>query len=187
MPDWMPLWGTTVLIALGTSLLTSIVAGRYLSPLLEVRNRRFQAKMLTREKFQENMLDTLSAVMHLRAVPVAPAASDTVRTALLAEAARWSAQVDETTKYLTDHAVQLLFAYRGSRLPELAVRYSGTARAVWISDRSKDRKLSTLHDLTRHCHALFFDSPVHSLQRAHSWTELERLLTELETPEPAST
>ncbi|MEU3743547.1 hypothetical protein AB0E78_41700 [Streptomyces sp. NPDC032198] len=143
MPDWMPLWGTTVLIALGTSLLTSIVAGRYLSPLLEVRNRRFQAKMLAREKFQENMLDTLSAGMHLRAVPVAPAASDTVRTALLAEAARWSAQVDETTKYLTDHAVQLLVAYRGSRLPELAVRYSGTARAAWISDRSKDRKLQS--------------------------------------------
>lgn len=183
----MPSWGTTALIALGTSLLTSVVAGRYVSPLLEVRNRRFQAKMLAREKFQANMLDVLSAVMHLRSVPVVPASTETVRTALLEERARWGAQVDETTRYLTDHAVQLLYAYRGSRLPHLAVRYSSTMRAVWISDRSEARKLSALHDLTSHCHALFFDSPVYSLQRARSWTELERLLAELETPPPAST
>ncbi|MEU6839721.1 hypothetical protein [Streptomyces rubiginosohelvolus] len=45
MPDWMPPWGTTLLIAIVTSLLTLIVSGRYVSPLLEVRNRRFQARM----------------------------------------------------------------------------------------------------------------------------------------------
>jgi hypothetical protein len=36
MPDWMPSWGTTALISIASSLLTLIVAGRYVSPLLEV-------------------------------------------------------------------------------------------------------------------------------------------------------
>ncbi|MET7920997.1 hypothetical protein ABZU45_35165 [Streptomyces avermitilis] len=183
MPDWMPSWGTTALISIVTSLLTLIVAGRYISPLLEVRNRRFQAKMQGREKFQANMLDVLSAATHLLAAPVAPEATDTVRTALREERARWRAQVDEATRYLTDHAVHLLFAYTGSRLPDLAVRYSSTARGVWISDlSSEDRKLTALQNITQHCHALFFDSSVYARQRARSWTELERLLDELETP-----
>lgn len=30
MPDWMPSWGTTALISVVTSLLTLIVAGRYI-------------------------------------------------------------------------------------------------------------------------------------------------------------
>ncbi|AEM88558.1 hypothetical protein [Streptomyces violaceusniger] len=186
MPDWMPSWGTTALISIVASLLTLIASGRYVSPLLEVRNRRFQAKMQAREKFQANMLDVLSAVTHLLAAPVVPEASDTVRAALRGERARWRAQVDEATKYLTDHAVQLLFAYRGPQLPDLAVRYSNNARAVWISDRSEDLKLTTLRDSTQHCHALFFDSPLYAHQRARSWTELERLMDELETREVPS-
>ncbi|MFJ2555506.1 MULTISPECIES: hypothetical protein [unclassified Streptomyces] len=186
MPDWMPSWGTTALISIVTSLLTLIVAGRYFLPLLEVRNRRFQAKMQAREKYQANMLDVLSAVTHLLAAPVAPEATDTVRTALREERARWRAQVDEATKYLTDHAVQLLFAYKGTRLPELAVRYSSNARGVWISDRSEDRKLTDLRDITQHCHSLFFDSPVYARRRVRSWTELERLLDELEALETPS-
>jgi hypothetical protein len=182
MPDWMPSWGTTALISIATSLLTLIVTGRYVSPLLEVRNRRFQAKMQAREKFQANMLNVLSAVTHLLAAPVVPEATDTVRTALREERARWRAHVDEATKYLTDNAVQLLFAYTGSRLPHLAVRYSSTARGVWISDLSEDSKLTALQNITQHCHALFFDSPLYARQRARSWAELERLLDELETP-----
>ncbi|GHD76377.1 hypothetical protein GCM10010317_092820 [Streptomyces mirabilis] len=39
---WMHSWGTTALISIATSVLTLIVAGRCISPLLEVRNRRFQ-------------------------------------------------------------------------------------------------------------------------------------------------
>ncbi len=99
--------------------------------------------MQAREKFQANMLNVLSAVTHLLAAPVVPEATDTVRTALREERARWRAQVDEATKYLTDHAVQLLFAYTGSRLPDLAVRYSSNARGVWILDRTEEQKLTT--------------------------------------------
>ncbi|UJV47319.1 hypothetical protein [Streptomyces sp. AMCC400023] len=182
MPDWMPSWGTTALITIVISLLTLIVSGRYISPLLEVRNRRFQTKMQAREKFQANMLDLLSAVTHLLAAPVVPEATDTVRTALREERTRWRAQVDETTKYLTDHAVQLLFAYRGPQLPDLAVRYSSNARGVWISDRTEEQKLTALQNVTQHCHTLFFDSPVYARQRIRSWTELERLLSEMEAP-----
>ncbi|WP_331739503.1 hypothetical protein OG613_43845 (plasmid) [Streptomyces sp. NBC_00015] len=182
MPDWMPSWGTTALISIVTSLLTLIVAGRYVSPLLEVRNRRFQAKMQAREKFQANMLDVLSAATHLLGAPIVPEATEAVRTALREERARWRTQADEATKYLTDHAVQLLFAYTGSRLPDLAVRYSSTARGVWISDMSEDRKLTALQNITQHCHALFFASPMYARQRVRSWTELERLLDEQRPP-----
>lgn len=67
------------------------------------------------------------------------------------------------------------------------MRYAGNARGVWISGRSEDRKLTALRDITQHCHALFFDSPLHARQRARSWQELERLLGALETPEPPGT
>ncbi|MFE6187674.1 hypothetical protein ACFQ6U_24920 [Streptomyces sp. NPDC056465] len=181
MPDWMPSWGTTALIAIVTSLLTLIVSGRYISPLLEVRNRRFQAKMQAREKFGANMLTILSAVTRLLAVHVPHEATDTVRSALREERTRWRAQIDEATKYLTDNCEQVAFAYAGPRIPELTVRYSGNARMVWISDRSEARKLNTLRDITQHCHALLFDSPLYARQRVRSWEELERLLDGLET------
>ncbi|QKZ20310.1 hypothetical protein [Streptomyces chartreusis] len=184
MPDWMPSWGTTALISIATSLLTLIVAGRYVSPLLEVRNRRFQARMQAIEQFQAHMLNVLSAVTHLLTGPVVPEASDTVRASLREERVRWRAQVDDGTQYLTDHAVQLLFAYKGARLPDLAVRYTSCARGVWLSDRSEASKLTALQDITQHCHALFFDSFVHIRQRIRSGVELERLLNELETPQP---
>ncbi|MFJ8644371.1 hypothetical protein [Streptomyces sp. NPDC093610] len=167
-------------------MLTLIVSGRYISPLLEVRNRRFQAKMQAREKFQANMLTVLSAVTRLLAVHVPPEASDTVRSALRAERARWSAQIDEATKYLADNCEQVAFAYAGSRIPELTVRYSANARMVWISDQNESLKLSTLRDVTQHGHVLFFDSPLYATQRARSWQELERLLDALETPEGPS-
>ncbi|WP_411092752.1 hypothetical protein [Streptomyces sp. 049-1] len=187
MPDWMPSWSSTAFISIVTSLLTLIVSGRYVAPLLEVRNRRFQAKMQAREKFQASMLDVLSAATQLLAVPVVPEATETVRTALRDERLRWRAQVDEATTYLTDHAVQLLFAYRGPKLPDLAVRYSANARAVWISDRPEEQRLTVLRALTQHCHALFFDSPLYARQRVRSWTELERLLEEVEAPRPTPT
>ncbi|MFD4478236.1 hypothetical protein ACFWPU_19270 [Streptomyces sp. NPDC058471] len=140
MPDWMPSWGTTALISIVTSLLTLIVAGRYVSPLLEVRNRRFQAKMQAREKFQADMLTVLSAATRLLATPIPAEATDTVRTALREERVRWRAQIDEATKRLADHFEQVAFSYSRSRqFSEAAVRYSGNARMVWISDRSEDR------------------------------------------------
>ncbi|GHD76389.1 hypothetical protein GCM10010317_092860 [Streptomyces mirabilis] len=143
--------------------------------------------MQARERFQANMQILLSAVMKLLAAPVPPEASETVRTALREERVRSRAHVDEATKCLADDFVQLLFAYAGSRLPDLAVRYASNARGVWISDRSEDRKLTALRDATQHCHALFFDSPLYARQRARSWRELERLLDVLEAPQAPDT
>lgn len=75
----------------------------------------------------------------------------------------------------------------GSRFPHLAVRYSSNARTAWISDRSEDRKLTALRDITQHCHALFSDSPLYARQRARSSRELERLLNVLEAPQSPGT
>ncbi|MFJ2154223.1 hypothetical protein ACIOHB_36395 [Streptomyces microflavus] len=183
MPDWMPPWGTTALIAIVTSLLTLIVSGRYVSPLLEVRNRRFQAKMQARERFQADMLTIMSATTRLLATSIPAGATDTLRAALREERLRWRAQIDDATKHLTDHFEEVAFSFAQSRaLTETAVRYSGTARMVWISDRPEDRKLNALWDTTQHCHALFFDSTIYLIQRARAGRELERLLDELERP-----
>ncbi|MFD3682275.1 hypothetical protein [Streptomyces sp. NPDC058613] len=46
MLDWIPAWGSAALISMATTIFT----GRYISPLLEVRNRRFQTKMQAQEK-----------------------------------------------------------------------------------------------------------------------------------------
>ncbi|WP_103509672.1 hypothetical protein [Streptomyces sp. SM13] len=183
MPDWMPPWGTTALIAIVTSLLTLIVSGRYVSPLLEVRNRRFQAKMQARERFQADMLTIMSATTRLLATPIPAETTDALRAALREERLRWRAQIDDATKHLTDHFEEVAFSFAQSRaLTETAVRYSGTARMVWISDRAEDRKLNALRDTTQHCHALFFDGPLYLVQRARAGRELERLLDELESP-----
>ncbi|MER5511553.1 hypothetical protein ABT052_40510 [Streptomyces sp. NPDC002766] len=99
------------------------------------------------------------------------------------ERARWRTQVDEATTYLTDHAIQLLIAYKGDRIPTMAVRYSGDMRGLWISNRSEERKLLLLRDATQHCHTLFFDSPLYILRRARAAQQLERLLNELESPQ----
>lgn len=109
-------------------------------------------------------------------------ATGTVRSTLREERVRWRAPIDEATRYLTAHFERIAFAYAGSQIPELAVRYSGNARMVWISERSEDCKLNDLRNITQHCHALFLESPLHVPQRTHSWQELERLLDELETP-----
>lgn len=183
MPDWMPPWGTTALIAIVTSLLTLIVSGRYVSPLLEVRNRRFQAKMQARERFQADMLTIMSATIRLLATPIPAGASDTLRAALREERLRWRAQIDDATKRLTDNCAEVAFSYAQSpALTEVAVRYASTARMIWVSDRPEDRKLNVLRDTTQQCHALFFDSSVHLVQRARAGRELERLLDELESP-----
>ncbi|MET7762814.1 hypothetical protein ABZS86_25395 [Streptomyces sp. NPDC005355] len=184
MPDWMPLWGTTALISIATALLTTIVSGRYVAPLLEVRNRRFQTKMKARETFQADALTVASAAARLLATPPPPEASDTVRAALREEHARWLDQIDQATKALADNIGPLAFAYPTAPFSDLAVRYSGNARMVWISDRDEGAKLTTLLAMTQHCHTCFFDSPWYARQRARSWQELERLLDELETATP---
>lgn len=89
-----------MLISIVTSLLTLIVGGRYISPLLEVRNRRFQGKMKARETFQSTMLTLLSAAARLLGTPLPPEVTDTVRRALEDEHARWHAQIDQACPIL---------------------------------------------------------------------------------------
>ncbi|MFD7764146.1 hypothetical protein [Streptomyces microflavus] len=183
MPDWMPPWGTTALIAIVTSLLTLIVSGRYVSPLLEVRNRRFQAKMQARERFETDMLTIVSATTRLLAAPIPAGVTDSLRTALREERLRWQTQIDDATKHLIDHYAEVAFSYaQSTKIAEVAMRYSGSARMVWISDRPEDRKLNVLRDTTQQIHALLFDSPVYLVQRARAGVELERLLNEMESP-----
>ncbi|WP_406187873.1 hypothetical protein [Streptomyces sp. NBC_01006] len=78
MLDWIPAWGSAALILMATTIFT----GRYISPLLEVRNRRFQTKMQAQEKITTNALSILTAVIRLREVQIPDGVTDTLRAAL---------------------------------------------------------------------------------------------------------
>ncbi|MGW8779767.1 hypothetical protein ACWGNM_17135 [Streptomyces sp. NPDC055796] len=78
MLDWIPVWGSAALISMATTIFT----GRYISPLLEVRNRRFQTKMQAQEKITTNALSILTAVIRLREVQIPDGVTDTLRAAL---------------------------------------------------------------------------------------------------------
>ncbi|MEU8844292.1 hypothetical protein AB0D97_35190 [Streptomyces roseus] len=128
---------------------TTIFTDRYISPLLEVRNRRFQTKMQAQEKITINALSILTAVIKLREVQIPDDVTDTLRTALTEERDRWHSQVDEATRHLTDHAQEFVFTFPGP-IGVLGMRYCGTARMVWISDRTDETKLRHLQRVQRH-------------------------------------
>ncbi|MFG2234897.1 hypothetical protein ACGFNX_33735 [Streptomyces sp. NPDC048723] len=158
---------------------TTIFTGRYISPLLEVRNRRFQTKMQAQEKITTNALSILTAVIKLREVQVPDGVTDTLRAALTEERDRWHRQVDEATRHLTDHAQEFVFTFRGP-IGVLGMRYCGTARMVWISDRTEETKLRHLLEITEHFHALFFGSRWRLRSRVRATGELQRLMSVIE-------
>ncbi|GLW04789.1 hypothetical protein ACFYN3_40160 [Streptomyces lavendulae] len=175
MLDWIPAWGSAALISMATTIFT----GRYISPLLEVRNRRFQTKMQAQEKITTNALSILTAVIKLREVQIPDGVTDTLRAALTEERDRWQRQVDEATQHLTDHAQEFVFTFRGP-MGELGMRYCGTARMIWISDRTEETKLRHLLEITEHFHTLFFGSRWYVRSRVRAMGELQRLMSVIE-------
>lgn len=175
MLDWIPSWATTALIAMATTIFT----GRYISPLLEVRNRRFQMKMQAQEKLTSSALAVLSAVMKLRTVQVPDGVTETLRSALTEERARWRQQLDEATRHLADHSQEFVFTFRGPGAI-LGMRYCATARMVWISDRTDEDKLRHLLEITTPFHMIFLGSRLRLLSLGRAIRELERLLEALD-------
>ncbi|MBM9624779.1 hypothetical protein [Streptomyces zhihengii] len=175
MLDWIPAWGSTALIAMATT----IVTGRYISPLLEVRNRRFQTKMQAQEKITAAALSVLSATQKLQTVQIPDGVTDTLRTALTEERARWTKQLDEATCHLADHAQEFVFTFRGPNSIR-GMRYCGTVRMVWISDRTDEAKLRHLLELTAHFHTLFLGSRWRVWALSRAMRGLDRRFEELE-------
>ncbi|WP_328923509.1 hypothetical protein OG429_01940 [Streptomyces sp. NBC_00190] len=185
MLDWIPAWGSTAFI----SIATTIVTGHYISPLLEVHNRRFQTKMQAQEKITAAALSVLSATQKLRTVQVPDGVSDTLRAALTEERGRWRKQLDEATCHLADHAQEFVFTFRGPNSIR-GMRYCGTVRMVWISDRTDEDKLRHLLDLTAHSHTLFLGSRWRLLALGRAIRQLDRRFEELDQegrpPQPDS-
>ncbi|MFE2141536.1 hypothetical protein ACFXA3_07230 [Streptomyces sp. NPDC059456] len=175
MLDWIPAWGSTALI----SMATTIVTGRYVSPLLEVRNRRFQTKMQAQEKITANALLVLAATLHLQIVQIPDSVTGTLRDALTDERARRRRQLDEATCHLADHAQEFVFTYRGP-YAILGMRYCGTVRMIWISDRPDEEKLRLLLELTGAFRTLILGSRLRLPSLVRAVRQLERLLDEAE-------
>lgn len=135
--------------------------------------------MQAQEKITTNALSILTAVIKLREVQVSDGVTDTLRAALTEERDRWHRQVDEATRHLTDHAQELVFTFRGP-IGVLGMRYCGTARMVWISDRTEETKLRHLLEITEHFHTLFFGSRWHLRSHVRAMGELQRLMSAIE-------
>ncbi|WP_143196927.1 hypothetical protein [Streptomyces sp. CB00455] len=132
-----------------------------------------------RRKITTNALSILTAVIMLREVQVPDGVTDTLRAALAEERDRWHRQVGEATRHFTDRAQEFIFTFRGP-IGVLWMRYCGTARMVWISDRTEETRLRHLLEITEHFHTLFFGSRWRLRSRVRAMGELQRLMSVIE-------
>ncbi|MGW4442026.1 hypothetical protein [Streptomyces sp. NPDC004682] len=89
----------TLVLALATSLATTVGVGWLVAPRLEVRKRRIGELHQARGRFLASMLRIVSAAGRLRAVEEPalgdPGWTDVMRDRVRAERARWMTQLDE--------------------------------------------------------------------------------------------
>lgn len=60
------------------------------------------------------------------------------------------------------------------------MRYCGTARMIWISDRTEETKLRHLLEIIENFHTLFFGSRWYVRSRVRAMGELQRLMSVIE-------
>jgi len=142
----------TMLIALATSLVTTVGTGWLVMPRLEARKRRIMEMHQARDQFLAMMLRVLSACARLRNVE-APDSNDSGWTPVMrervgVERARWVKQLDEATEWMVDNMEMYGVTWPSNLLRGLIGNYVTTARWVMVSERQDDRKAELLVELT---------------------------------------
>ncbi|MGW4441906.1 hypothetical protein [Streptomyces sp. NPDC004682] len=103
----MPSERGTLVLALVTSLVTTVGTGWLVAPRLESRKRRIGELHQARDKFLASMLRIVAAAGRLRAEEEPalgdPGWTDVMRDRVRAERARWMAQLDESTVWMVDN------------------------------------------------------------------------------------
>ncbi|MFD4320454.1 hypothetical protein [Streptomyces sp. NPDC058548] len=149
----------TILIALATTLVTTVGAGWLVVPRLEARKRRIGELHQARDRFLASMLRITAAAARLREMeePAADAQgwTDVMRDRVMAERARWVTQLDETTAWMIDNLETYAVNWAMDDLRQMVGTYVFYARAVMISERTDGKKAERLRQLTEPVWAVF--------------------------------
>lgn len=148
---------STLIIAVLTSLLTTIATGILVGPRLEARNRRLQEAFKARERFGNSVFDLLTNTNRLLAIQVPEDANRGLSRSLRAERARWITKIDQATMHLIDETEHFALGYGpGLGIRELAAAFATHSRAVWVSERSLEKRLQLLHEMASHAQSIYF-------------------------------
>ncbi|MEU4153352.1 hypothetical protein [Streptomyces sp. NPDC026659] len=161
----------TLVLALATSLVTTVGTGWLVAPRLEARKRRIGELHQARDKFLASMLKIVSAGGRLLAVeePAVgdPGWTDVMRDRVRSERARWMTQLDDSTMWMVDNLESYLPTWPSDVLRTMIGTYVTQARAVVISERQDNRKAELLVELT---------DPVWEVFGSRGWQRGPRLL-----------
>ncbi|GAB2717737.1 hypothetical protein [Kitasatospora kifunensis] len=180
----MHAWLDTLEKSAATAVILAFILSRF-SPRYDARSVRIKAAWADRDQFSKDVLTILAAAGRLLAVQVPNEASEVMRSRLEAERARWAEQIDVATRNLVDNMERYLLGYPNRLgLHDLLGRYAAAARFIWISERSEERRVEMVRDLSAHIQGIVFAKASYKLGHLTDHrTELRRLLEVLETPE----
>jgi hypothetical protein len=173
----LPDWANTILIAIATTVATTLVLALTVQPRLEARNRRIQAAHGEREQFGDAVLNILIRCARLQAAVIPDEASEAVAAGITAERQRWIDGLNEATRILIDSNAPLgyLEPVRG-----LLVSYAANARGVWLSERPEEKRITLLAELSGAVQNIAFAAWWRRPRRLKSVMELRQLMADLE-------
>ncbi|MEU6071944.1 hypothetical protein ABZ864_47880 [Streptomyces sp. NPDC047082] len=185
----------TVIIAVVTTLATTFAVSRF-APRLEARSVRIKAAWAARDTFSGHILTILSATARLQNLEPAEA-PEPLRSRLQGGQDRWAEQVEESTRYLIDHAEQYVLTYpsRPLDLQQMLTRAVVAARGVWLSELPVEERARRVQALFEPVQGIFFAKRSHRLRHlADDRRRLQELLRSINgpasagrTPPPAGT
>lgn len=183
-------WMKTMLIAVITAVITAMVTTFALSrfaPRLEARSVRIKAAWAARDMFSGHLLTILSATARLENLNP-DEADEPLRSRMQGECDRWATQVEESTRYLIDHAEQYVLTYvsRPLDLHELMTGFVVAARGVWLSELPLGERARRVGALAGPVQGIFFAKTSYRLRHlADDRLRLRELLRSVNEPAPA--
>jgi len=151
----MPIWETSILLPIGASAATTLLISLTIGPRLAARGKRIQTAHDNRDRFSDSVLDILVLCANLETVTAHP--DDPGHDRLQSERDRWTSHIDDTTRWLADHWQHVALGWP-TRLgiADLAARYIGAARGVWLSERPLQERARILKELTEPVQTIYF-------------------------------
>ncbi|MFJ1707623.1 hypothetical protein [Kitasatospora sp. NPDC088346] len=172
----------TLIIGVLTVLVTTFAVSRF-SPRLEARAVRIKAAWADRDTFTSHVLTVIGATARLCGTPVGDT-PEPLRGRIMAERARWSMQVEESTIYLVDNAERYALTYPSPlNLPGLLVGASVRARGLWLSELPEDERAREVSEVYQLVHGIFLGTRRH---RVRHLAENRQRLFALLNPIPSS-
>lgn len=165
-------------VAVLTSLVTVLALAFTVQPRLEARNRRIQEAHKERDAFGGAVLGILVKCSRVAALDQMPDIPEPVASRLAADRDRWIGGLEGHTQHLVDSIAPISYM---PPFGDLLAAYGAHARAVWISERSEDRKLAVLRDLSAEVQSLVFAAWWRRPGRRRAEGRLRALLEKLES------